>query len=635
MDTTDPYTDAQRKILDGRYRLIERIGGGGFGAVWRARTVSDDALIAVKILTDQTDDARRRFRNEAEALRRLEHPSCVRFLDAGIDGTQGAYLVMEFVDGVELLDWLRKHRSVPELLRLGVDIAQALEHAHRHGILHRDLKPANIMIVGSGGRERAKVVDFGIAKLVGAPEVDVTKTGEVFGTPGYMSPEQLRAQALSPATDVYALGAVLFEMLEGRPPFEADSSLGVALAHLTQPIPQITAGVSDSVRRLLQDMLAKEPARRPGLVQVIRVLSPAKSPEKKQVSTDDRVGLPALVGVIAALVIAGAAVVLVWRTPGPPPRPAQRAPVTAVEPPALVQRIVHEPLLDASADDGAVGTQTGCGHEPLPIGVKVEVRDSAMLSGESVWARLPPGYDPNVPAPVLVAFHDTLQNPRDLLGLKALKDNAAQRGFVMITPRYGPPTEAWYPDQVAGVARTQFAAARRSLCLDGNEIFVVGVGHGAIGADRFACRTTGVAGVVLTSFRLWGDHLECELGEPLPTLVVSPTQDPFTPVDGVQPCFGARPVPLDEQERRLRERHACSPKPSGVRSTFAGCEDWECAAPLTLCRADGGRFWARMTGGAALGTQFVCPKPPPTTFDYESTVWTFIDRTRAARRGEN
>lgn len=193
----------------GPYELIALIGAGGMGEVWKARDTRLDRIVAIKRLKGQHNT---RFEQEARAIAALNHPHICVLHDIGPD-----YLVMEYVDGTPL----RGPLPVDDALRIAIQIAGALEAAHRKGILHRDLKPANVLITESG----AKLLDFGLAKLAGTFDIDVTTTAEgtVMGTAAYMSPEQAQAKVLDERSDVFSFGAVLYEMLAGTRAFHSES----------------------------------------------------------------------------------------------------------------------------------------------------------------------------------------------------------------------------------------------------------------------------------------------------------------------------------------------------------------------------------------------------------------------------
>ncbi|MBW3668122.1 MAG: protein kinase [Actinobacteria bacterium] len=258
------------RILAGRYRLVESIARGGMAEVWEAH---DDVLarsVAVKVLHPHLADDDgfvERFRREAVAAARLTHPGIVATYDAGADDGV-AFIVMELVRGQTLRQaMVDASPALPtrEAVRIAADVADALEHAHRAGLVHRDVKPANILLCQDpAGGVRVKVADFGIAKLQSGGG-DLTQTGALVGTAKYLSPEQVEGRSPDARSDVYALGVVLYEMLCGRPPFAADTELATALQHVqaTPVTPrQLRAGIPRPLEQVVLRALAKRPEDR-------------------------------------------------------------------------------------------------------------------------------------------------------------------------------------------------------------------------------------------------------------------------------------------------------------------------------------------------------------------------------------
>src|SRR5580658_6307028 len=225
----------------GRYSIVEPLGAGGMGVVYRARDEKLERVVAIKLLAPGMftgDEARRRVHKEALALAKLSHAHIAAVYDVGEqDGID--YIVMECVPGESLAAKLKPGPlTVKDATSITLQIAEALEEAHEQGVIHRDLKPANVMITPKG---RVKVLDFGLAKLLAVardPTVSVTETRGLIGTPLYMSPEQAREQNLDARTDLWNLGVIYYELLTGRAPFRADSSIGVLRAITDQaPMP--------------------------------------------------------------------------------------------------------------------------------------------------------------------------------------------------------------------------------------------------------------------------------------------------------------------------------------------------------------------------------------------------------------
>ncbi|MDP9474593.1 MAG: protein kinase [Actinomycetota bacterium] len=240
-----------RVLIDGRYDIVRRLGSGGMGRVYLARDRVLERPVAIKLLRGdvvsaageraQTEDIFRRFRAEAQNSARLSHPNIVEIYDAGRDSERGPYISMEYVSGITLAARLRKEGGpLPprEAVAIAQGVALALDSAHSKGVIHRDIKPQNILLAAAPPRG-VKVVDFGIAKAAEAHAVSVaaTRTNVVLGTVRYLSPEQASGRPVGPASDLYSLGVVLYEMLTGTVPFEAENPVAVALKHVAEPSP--------------------------------------------------------------------------------------------------------------------------------------------------------------------------------------------------------------------------------------------------------------------------------------------------------------------------------------------------------------------------------------------------------------
>jgi eukaryotic-like serine/threonine-protein kinase len=252
-------------VIAGRYTLQELVGAGGMSSVYRAHDDLLDRHVALKILHPtyrEDEETVERFRLEAQAVARLSHPNVVTVIDRGEeDGHQ--FIVFEYVDGVTLKDHLARHGPLPvyEAVGIAIDVGEALAYAHGQGIVHRDVKPQNVIMNGDGA---PKVTDFGIARSI---DVDkgVTQTGTVVGTGDYIAPEQASGQPVVPASDVYSLGCVLFELLTGTPPFSGAGFVDVAMQHIHAPVPSVRERRADVPPRLaaaVELALAKDPADR-------------------------------------------------------------------------------------------------------------------------------------------------------------------------------------------------------------------------------------------------------------------------------------------------------------------------------------------------------------------------------------
>ncbi|WP_437587548.1 protein kinase domain-containing protein [Sorangium sp. So ce1000] len=258
------------EILAGKYQIVGRLGAGGMGTVWRARSLWLDVDVAIKVLhEDQLDaHAAERLLREARATARLGHPAIVRVFDFGETDSGEPFLVMELLEGTSLSSWLESRGRVPaeQAVQLLLPVACALATAHAQRIVHRDIKPANILIVPDGaGGYVPKVVDFGIAKLANVASPAITQRGMIVGSPEYMSPEQADGQLdVGEQTDVWAFCVVMYELITGQRPFSGETLSAVIVAIFSkEPAPTTELGAGDdALWAILRRGLAKSPADR-------------------------------------------------------------------------------------------------------------------------------------------------------------------------------------------------------------------------------------------------------------------------------------------------------------------------------------------------------------------------------------
>lgn len=267
-----------QRILDQRYELEELIGGGGMADVYKAKDCLLNRPVAVKILHEEFKQDKEfidKFQREAQAAARLSHPNIVNIYDVGVaDGEH--YIVMEYVPGRTLKDRIRQegHLSVSESLRVAREIAEALAHAHANNLVHCDIKPHNILMMADG---HAKVADFGIARAV--TESTMTYSGNVIGSVHYFSPEQAKGTMITPKSDVYSLGVVLYEMLTGKLPFTGDNPVSIAVKHLQEepvPVRQIDPAIPPVVEAIVSKAMSKDPAMRPTSAELVQDISQAE-----------------------------------------------------------------------------------------------------------------------------------------------------------------------------------------------------------------------------------------------------------------------------------------------------------------------------------------------------------------------
>ncbi|MBU1223031.1 MAG: serine/threonine protein kinase [Gammaproteobacteria bacterium] len=336
----------------GRYEILDEIGQGAMGTVYQARDPLIERTVAIKTvsiahLQQEGADAEARFLREAQSAGRLSHPNIVTIYDVGeADGL--AYIAMEYLPGATLRDLMHR-RPMPLDLTLDTvtQMAEALAFAHEHGVIHRDIKPSNVVVTGQRGR--IKLTDFGIAHLVNS---DHTQTGQMLGSPRYMSPEQAMGREIDGRSDIFSLGAVLYEMLTGRYAFDGDNLPAILYRVINEaPVaasslrPRLPAGLADVLMRMLdKNPLARPDAR--ALVDALHALAPA-APHVPAPPPANRV--PRLLPVLAfgtplgVFLLIGVSIIVIEHFLAPPPAPAVSGTPTT-------QDVASAPPVEGSAD---------------------------------------------------------------------------------------------------------------------------------------------------------------------------------------------------------------------------------------------------------------------------------------------
>ncbi|MEV6304351.1 protein kinase [Actinoplanes sp. NPDC051861] len=364
------------RVLNDRYELRSLLGRGGMAEVWEAYDRRLDRTVAVKMLrpdgaADPTFAAR--FDREARFAAGLSHPNIVAVYDFGAeDGV--SYLVMELIRGRSLSQRLATGPlEFAEAVRIAIQVCAALEAAARAGVVHRDVKPGNILITEGG---QVKVCDFGIARVAGTAQADLTGSAQIMGTSSYMAPEQVTGGRIDARTDLYGLGCVLYAMLTGRPPFTGDSPFQIAWQHVEKPPPPATSlrqGVPADLERLLSDLLAKKPADRPAGPGPVRVALENADLDTVVVPAPQRPRRPrpALLAGAAAAAVAGviAAVALATQTgdAGSQAAPREGSPAPSVTPTAGPGAVPPSPPAVTTGPSGAAPSRSAA-PGPTPSG---------------------------------------------------------------------------------------------------------------------------------------------------------------------------------------------------------------------------------------------------------------------------
>ena len=371
LSSAKPDTFAGMKI--GRYEILGEVGQGAMGTVYRAHDPLIERMVAIKTvsiekLRQEGPDAESRFLREAQSAGRLSHPNIMTIYDVGeADGL--AYIAMEYLSGVTLRDVMNRGAMPLDLaLETTIQMAEALAFAHEHGVIHRDIKPANVIVTGRSGR--IKLTDFGIAHLINSSH---TLTGQMLGSPRYMSPEQAMGHEIDGRSDIFSLGAVLYEMLTGRYAFDGDSLPTIVYRVINEtPVAAnaLRPQLPGELARLLASMLHKDPSHRPDartLANALHALAPAK-PQAPARPASNRVPpiLPALAFTmpIGVFLLIGVGIIIIEHFLD---TPMQRAPVATVPGADIRQKAIAPPTTESKpANQTATAPSAADQHESHP-----------------------------------------------------------------------------------------------------------------------------------------------------------------------------------------------------------------------------------------------------------------------------
>lgn len=326
--------------FEGRYEILEEIGKGGMGVVYKARQPALQKLYAIKMLHSvHVKETILRFEREAKAISKLDHANLITSHDFGVTADGRPYMVMDFIEGTSLAALLQEKErlSIKQALQISIQIARGMAFAHAQGVLHRDLKPGNVMLITQpDGNQIVKIIDFGIAKVVEGNEPhDLTRTGDVFGSPYYMSPEQAVGRGIDERSDIYSLGCVMYEMLTGVVPFRGASAFETLYAHINESVPslrqnnpkeQFPAAVEKTVARALaKDQKDRWQTMSELESELSRILKVLDSPLKTLLHSLDfdapramKFKMSHVISVAAISMMSLVALISFWPSPSPP-----------------------------------------------------------------------------------------------------------------------------------------------------------------------------------------------------------------------------------------------------------------------------------------------------------------------------
>ena len=611
------------ETLAGRYRLDEEVGEGGFGVVYRAFDVRTGATVAVKLLKAVDPATVARFQREVEITRRLRSPHVAALLDSGTTSGQ-PFAVFEFVLGRDLADVLADRQQLPPAVvtRILIAVLEALRESHRLGLLHRDIKPQNIRVrAENSSQPDVRLLDFGIARSTDDSHPGVTKTGELIGSPRYMSPEQLRAEALTPASDIYSLGLVGLEMLFGPDILggnRVSDQLQRIISGITLPRASRDATEQTLVEQLVKMTSVDSTARTQSAANVLRALDATRERGVVELSTEDATTRrPLMLAAVMAVcaVVAGFVIVSVLRTPNavaPQRRLVVEKTSEVREPVAIHESAADSTVQDADTPDApephqlaAYGT-SGCSADDVPF-----------ERGPLDYVRRPLDYQSQRLHPLIVLLQDkwdnwssfrNLQNKTagierflDESGVGLLADDG---GYVVVALGVKDVVHDGGRGDARDIPTIERLLARvgRALCLDRRRVYVIANGYGGHVGHLLACKPW-VTAVTLNSFLFEPKHLSGEdrwqacPSSARPVMLLTPRNSARLPADGSPPCDGDEPLPsVEVAEEMWRSQNRCDS--DRARSYFEDdqgrCHTWECATNFVSCQFDGGYMWPGM-----------------------------------------
>ncbi len=486
------------------------------------------------------------------------------------------------------------------------------------------LKPENVLVAdGAPEHDCIRVVDFGLAKLGGREQADITQTGEIFGTPVYMSPEQLRgSRSVTAATDLYAVGIMMYELLEGRAPFQGSTSLEIGMKHLTEAAPPVTADCPPALRDLVAALLHKDPAARPpgaeALANELRwIAHPHSRPPRAHETSTRPLALVAASMVIAALLTA---LFVVFGNDAPRETPSSLAAERKVNP--LI--VGHSPREDASG-----GVDLGIdAHEIADTSAPAPARTGEFKWDSTFSVVVPTNYEPQRAVPLVVFLHESAQNVRKDTGFPQL---AERKGF-LFAYAHTSHVRAWEKPDLDAL-RSLLATLQESYSIDADRIFAVGHVTGGELAERLLCGNfPEFDAIATTSTRSKVDQELCTVA--IPYLHLAPMKDGYTPIEGGESCSGVNKISLAAHESDWRKINGCAgPKRDLKHYKTTKCMTWQCKTPFEVCHLDGGHNWPK-GGKRPLDALFLKCDGEAADFPFEERIWEFFERQSPARVGE-
>ena len=652
-------------VFQGRYRIERHLGRGAHGLVCLAQDRELERRVAIKLFApDGPDDSYRadtqmRFHREARAIATLRSPNTVHVFDSGTSDSGLLFLVFEYIDGSELAQLLEDGEGLPaaDVVHITRQMLTSLREAHAAGIIHRDIKPENI-VISTRGRDQlhATLLDFSIAYATA--DGRITRTGELLGTPRYMSPEALTEAEITPRSDLYSLGIVVLEMLAGRPALHGNAWIEQLDRLQTGYV--FSAPVMQRIPADFQKFIARMTARAPAdrfadaaaalaaldaldfsedATTVPRARRRTRAPRRAGRTRTQRRGQGQLImwGIVGALLGAAAlAAVVRFRENRRTTRAPEQIPLT--QPAQLVVSPLpdaHTPTDTATTDtthDVAVSDpgsaldiveDTGCGKEPPGFNL---LGDTPGSIGTQSWEMAIPGrYSADQKHPLLILFHTDMSTPREFIASSRFTGLDTPQPPIVVAP-LGRNPAAWRNITTASQAQELVGAVSKVVCVDPERVFVVGHGTGGRAALNLSC-TPWITAIAVLQYLPRPREVFCAPASSKPVILINPTNSKHIRLEGGEGC-GILPksmISLGDWERHWRDRNGCAGSAREETQHRDGvCRRYACDAPLASCEDVGGFGWPGSAPRDAGRDPWKCDGTPA-QFPAEQVIWEFFD----------
>lgn len=634
--------------FEGRYEILNVLGKGAFGRVYRAQDEAMGRTVALKVLSPNGDEystmTAARFVREAKLLAELQDPHTLTLYDFGESADGLLFMATEFIEGQELKQVLQREVRLPEEVVVHIlrQLLSSLREAHRQNLLHRDIKPANIMVYSyEDDPYRVKLLDFGLVKSVDVDATQLTGQGRIAGTPRYMSPEQVLGTKLTPGSDLYSLGLVAYEMLVGEPAITGDTQQALLIEQVQgDPIEVPEDRASERLRQIVERMTNRNLLQRSSdaqsvLTQLDTLRRDSVQTRVREFSSSTSRGVPLqenttppqresrghivfAAGASLFVLVMIVATLLPGTSPAPDPEPRRldellKTPA-ATRGVSVVEASIDEDPEPAPVDLGRKAPPNGCGKPLAPTDRYPDGLEGIHNGPHEFSLVVPTSYDPNKPHPLVVLLHDARSTSVSVTRRSRIVESANRNGYLVVAPR-DRAALTWRESSSMDEVHSAIEYIQENACVDPRRIYLWGNGYGAEAAQVVLCDRDDIAAMATTYYRT--DGIPSCLDRPVPHISVAGKEDQYAPVEGGKQCLNRNVMSLADQERLWKKHNNCAQE----SSTSGDCSSWACDTPFVSCLIDGGR---RFKNQERRTLDFLRCDGPPTTVEVAEVVWNFF-----------